>query len=130
MINNITKGKVLEYLYNNTDLKVLYPVVIESDSYFNNVEDQLDYISNIFKDDDLVIVRSSSSFEDQQSHSNAGKFISVSNVDVKDREQLKKAINDVYMSYNTKLNQEILIQPMAKNIEKSGVVFTGDVNTM
>ena len=46
-----------------------------------------------------------------------------------DYKAIKKAIEKVYQSYCTKLDEEILIQPMLRNIKKSGVVFTSDINT-
>lgn len=125
----VTKGKVLQYLYETGEYNILPVFIVNSDEFINDSDNVIRSIMNKFTDD-VIIVRSSSSFEDQDNHSNAGKFISIPNVSRTDKKMIKKAIKSVYASYGTDTNQEILIQPMAKNIVKSGVVFTGDVNTL
>ena len=73
------------------------------------------------------IVRSSCSQEDTKFSSNAGKFLSVLNVDNKG---LKKAIVSVINSYSEpESNDEVLIQPMLKNTIISGVALSHDPNT-
>ena len=42
---------------------------------------------------------------------------------------VKTAIEKVYQSYHTNTDEEILIQPMLKDIKKSGVVFTLDMDS-
>ena len=77
---------------------------------------------------DILAVRSSSRNEDQSIYSNAGKFLSLLNVKI---ENLEISINRVIESYgeNKNLLDEILIQPMLKNIIRSGVAFSHDPNT-
>lgn len=73
------------------------------------------------------IVRSSCSTEDRQDASNAGAFLSVANVC---NEMLTIEVENVIASYG-EVNQadEVLIQPMLKNVVCSGVAFSHDPNT-
>ena len=67
------------------------------------------------------IVRSSFSGEDELEKSNAGAFVSVLNVD---SETLEGSIDNVIASYsNESLAEEVLVQPMIKNVELTGVAF-------
>lgn len=58
--------------------------------------------------------------EDSTKYSNAGKFESILNVRP-DYNAIKAAVNKVYTSYETKENEQILIQPMLDDIKKQGV---------
>ena len=74
-----------------------------------------------------MIVLSSFCEEDLDISSNAGAFLSVLNVNLT---QLKKAVDDVILSYRTpKLDDQILIQPMLQDVVRSGVCFSHDPNT-
>lgn len=74
-----------------------------------------------------MIVRSSCSREDGLTSSNAGTFLSIANVQVT---SLEAAIEKVIASYG-KLDtaDEVLIQPMLKQVVSSGVAFSHDPNT-
>ena len=73
------------------------------------------------------IVRSSSAREDSKLNSNAGAFLSVLNVD---SDNMEEAIERVIESYgNVNPIDEILVQPMLKNVVRAGVAFTHDPNT-
>lgn len=75
-----------------------------------------------------VIVRSSSRNEDTQDASMAGKFESVSNVCGADAFQ--NAVNKVICSYGEGGDDDqILVQPMLRDVKFSGVVFTLDPST-
>tara|TARA_B100001094_G_C18190762_1_gene807038 strand:+ start:169 stop:3162 length:2994 start_codon:yes stop_codon:yes gene_type:complete len=77
-----------------------------------------------------VIVRSSSSKEDNWKTSNAGAFLTIMDVKVNDRHQLSKAIDQVFNSYKgTEQDSQVLIQPFVKNVILSGVIFTRDLET-
>jgi phosphohistidine swiveling domain-containing protein len=57
----------------------------------------------------------------------AGAFLSV--LDVREAD-LAKAVSDVFSSYDsTEPDDEVLIQPMLRNVVRSGVVFSHDPNT-
>ena len=79
-----------------------------------------------------IIVRSSSSNEDNFETSNAGGFESIANVNVIDSHAVKKAIEEVISSYgkNPHQDDEIFIQPMLDNVTMSGVVFSSDLDTL
>jgi glutamine kinase len=73
------------------------------------------------------IVRSSCQREDTEISSNAGNFLSLLNIT---QENLQSSIDEVINSYNT-LHQsdEVLVQPMLKDVVRSGVAFSHDPNT-
>ena len=75
----------------------------------------------------LFIVRSSSLNEDTIYSSKAGSNLSIQNVLKK---ELKVSIDKVFESYR-KLNydDEVLIQPMLRNVFTSGVAFSHDTQT-
>ncbi len=75
-----------------------------------------------------VIVRSSCQGEDTQNVSMAGKFESVA--DVSGVEAFQNAVDKVVNSYGAAdNNDQILIQPMLRNVRFSGVAFTLDPST-
>lgn len=77
--------------------------------------------------EDLMIVRSSCGREDGAEFSNAGAFLSLPNVT---HDGLADAVDAVFHSYGDVLpSDEILIQPMLKNVIRSGVAFSHDPNT-
>lgn len=73
------------------------------------------------------IVRSSCGREDGASISNAGAFLSLLNVEISG---LEAAITQVIASYgDAQPSDEVLIQPMLRNVVRSGVAFSHDPNT-
>lgn len=87
-------------------------------------------IQKIFKKNKKIIVRSSSSLEDNLKTSAAGMFDSVLNIDPHNNRKLIAAIKKVIKSYNKYSNfineEQILIQEMITGIKMSGVIFTGN----
>jgi phosphohistidine swiveling domain-containing protein len=74
-----------------------------------------------------LIVRSSCLKEDAASQSNAGAFLSVSDVTI---ENLSDAVERVIGSYGgARPDDEVLIQPMLQGVVRSGVAFSHDPNT-
>jgi len=74
-----------------------------------------------------LIVRSSAKNEDTQEESMAGKFTSVLNVN--GREEIEVAINRVIASYGDfDGDNQVLLQPMLRNVRMSGVAFSIDPN--
>jgi hypothetical protein len=71
-----------------------------------------------------LIVRSSSIAEDQHEKSMAGAFQSVLDVDSRNRQEIIDSVETVVKSYSGDPNDQILIQPMVKNITASGVILT------
>tara|TARA_Y100000816_G_C26105670_1_gene587487 strand:+ start:1769 stop:4141 length:2373 start_codon:yes stop_codon:yes gene_type:complete len=83
-----------------------------------------------------LIVRSSSSSEDQKGFSNAGAFLSISNIDSSNLSQLETAIYDVFGSYvpsgdwrETGNDEQVMVQSMLDAVSMSGVLFTKELST-
>lgn len=77
-----------------------------------------------------VIIRSSAINEDTQEESCAGKFESVANVMLRDRQMFDDAVRTVINSYiDDNENNQVLIQPMLMNVKLCGVAFTLDPNS-
>jgi hypothetical protein len=78
-------------------------------------------------DSDYFIVRSSCVQEDGVTISNAGKYLSIPDVEAA---RLDEAIDQVIASYG-EVNpiDEVLIQPMLKDVVRAGVAFSHDPNT-
>lgn len=73
------------------------------------------------------IVRSSCGREDGAESSNAGAFLSITNVD---SEGLESAVEQVIAAYGeAHATDEVLIQPMLTQVVRSGVAFSHDPNT-
>lgn len=77
-----------------------------------------------------LIARSSSTEEDGWTTANAGKFESVLNIDLNDKQKIYESIDHVFNSY-TKLSpqSQVLIQPMLSDVNMSGVIMTSDLVT-
>ena len=72
-----------------------------------------------------VIVRSSTLGEDSWSHSLAGKYTSIADINPQDHVALNKAIKDVIASYaDTNPLNQVLIESYLFPVKMSGVVFT------
>lgn len=74
-----------------------------------------------------IIIRSAC-FDEDSENSNAGKYLSIPNIDASNKFQLKKAINDVINSYTDKQNNYFFVQVMISNSKLSGVILTCDIN--
>lgn len=92
-------------------------------------QDQADCLTKVCEvlGDGPWIVRSSCRREDGATQSNAGAFLSV--LDVAPG-QLGEAVQQVIDSYGTAAaDDEVLVQPMLRNVLRSGVAFTHDPHT-
>lgn len=123
-----TKARMLNYIKKYMpSINILPIMVVRSEDFFANISKTVSKVLG-FADRHTLAIRSSSSAEDTLQCSNAGKFVSALNVKP-EFDAVRDAIMKVYQSYETDDNEEILIQPMLKNIKKSGVVFTADIET-
>ena len=121
-----TKAQNLIFLKNKAKkINVLPLLCFPFSEYKSNKTIFLDKIINIFRSD--VIVRSSAHDEDHALQSNAGAYKSILNVKL-NHKSLMNAINVVGKDYRHQ-DDEILIQPMLKDIWVSGVIFTRDHST-
>lgn len=126
-LREIVKHSYIEDLY-----------IVYADSYFENPDSVIHAIQKQFPDDKIV-VRSSSSSEDNMEKSNAGHFESVLDVDARDAGAIRDAILRVFASYvgGTLAKEEqdtlaahkeqVLIQKQTEHVKLSGVVFTRDI---
>lgn len=125
---SITKAQMLIDLKNNiSEISILPVYIIKSTDFYNDRDRTIDAVIDFAQGKNLI-VRSSSVAEDTDAFSNAGKFESILGVSPS-AEEVASAIDKVYTSYNTSLDEEILIQPMLENVIKSGVIFTRDIDT-
>ena len=123
-----TKSVMLNVLKEHiASINILPILTISSTDYFKNKYKTIKSVLE-FAHEELIIVRSSSVSEDTNDYSNAGKYESILNVKP-NIDNVKAAIEKVYQSYDTDIDEEILIQPMLNNIKKCGVVFTVDMDT-
>lgn len=124
----LTKARMLQFLKDkNSGINILPAYIVDSSEFLTDRSKVLHEIWETFQGQELI-VRSSSSKEDGSEWSEAGKYKSI--MSVRTVEELDRAIKEVYESYQTEENEEILVQPMLKNTVKSGVVFTVDMETM
>lgn len=122
---------MLKKIYDGLKCVSVMPIYIVSfEDYSKKKFQELCRLRSAFEGITSVIVRSSSIQEDTRTQSNAGKYVSVLDVSLNSDCDIMRAIEEVYASYDTdKLSEEILIQPMLKEVICSGVVFTEDMET-
>lgn len=95
----------------------------------NNKDKIIDKIQAKFKGLKLII-RSSSLQEDSWETAQAGLFESKLNINSENSVSLSKAIDKVFISYASKVqNNQVLVQPFITNVAISGVIFTCDIIT-
>ena len=100
--------------------------------YFKKKDFEINKLSYFKKIKNLkckkIIIRSSSYDEDNR-FSNAGKFLSIPNIDKNNKLLIEKSINKVFLSYSKSIdNNYILIQAYISKASHVGVVFTVDPN--
>ena len=129
-------------LYNNKELSKAETIKLINIKFKNSLKipkffffEKKEYLSNkdkiikkiILKFNKKIIIRSSSRKEDNLNYSNAGKYLSILNIDPKDTFKLIDSINKI-SSQLTKKDQ-IIVQEFLTNSKLSGVIFTKDKNT-
>jgi phosphohistidine swiveling domain-containing protein len=78
-----------------------------------------------------LIIRSSVLNEDTTDSSNAGRFMSITDVEGNDHQKISRTISEVISSYNSdNPENEIFVQPALSNISLCGVAFTCDIDTL
>ena len=77
---------------------------------------------------EYIIIRSSSLEEDSKKISNAGKYLSINNIETNQIGKIILNVNRVFKSYgNLRSNNQVIVQESIKNISMSGVVFTHEL---
>lgn len=120
----LTKGRTLQQLLGCLSKSKILPLkMLSYKNFVNATPDTLIQLFNQFGVKKLI-VRSSFSEEDCIGQSNAGKFLSIANVE--NNEHLFHAIDKVFASYGPSFNEneEVLIQPQLESVKNCGVIFT------
>ena len=76
-----------------------------------------------------IAIRSSAINEDSSSASQAGAFTSCLDINSTDFAAIRKAVEDVFASFDPNPANQVLIQPMLQDIVLSGVMMTHEVDT-
>ncbi len=127
-MQKFTKARMLKYLHEKDhSLNILPIYTLKSSDFVQKRSLVIEQILS-FAAGNPLIVRSSSSREDNEDFSNAGGFESVLNVQPTE-DDIANAIERVYASYHANEPEEILIQPMLTGIQEAGVIFTADMDT-
>lgn len=123
-----SKAKTLLYLEGKTQFSRVLPLYCFSvGQWKKNKEDIIKKIQLSFKNN--VIIRSSAKDEDGIKMSNAGHYLSVLDINVKERQQIISSIDricDTYYKDDFFDLNEIIVQDMACNVGFAGVVLTYD----
>jgi len=122
-ILNGTKAEVLKNLYDKG-----FPVPEVShfsvEDWVKKSERIVSDIQSKYNDHKNLAVRSSSQSEDTSDTSMAGAFDSFLNINTKNKDDIRKAINNVIGSFDDNPQNQVLIQSMVKNVAMSGVAMT------
>lgn len=112
-----------------TSAKVLEQNVFTVGDWYRRPDDIIASIRAEAWASEAVVVRSSVSVEDSETHSLAGKFCSVLNVETD--KQLRHAIETVVDSYGDFAgeNEHVLVQPMLRNVTMSGVAVSCELGS-
>ncbi len=131
MLSFSTKASVLEELSKVITTANILPLLKFTVGEFELEKNEIIInIQQTFSEEKLII-RSSAKAEDNFETSNAGKFDSILNINKNEPDKIKEAIGNVIASYESYLeSNEVLVQPMLKNIAMSGVVITADIDTL
>ena len=127
ILRSLSKAESLDFLKKNEkklNIKVPYFFYFTKKEFLKNSDKILKKIEKNFKK--KIIIRSSSLSEDNLNQSNAGKFKSFSNLNVK-KNNIFILINKILEDFKNK-NDQVLIQEFIEKPELSGVIFTRNIN--
>jgi hypothetical protein len=127
LLNFTTKAAMLVRLKKNLRSAQIAPIVVFTVAdWLTDRTACLGKVTSTLADGPWI-VRSSCSREDNSVGSNAGAFLTLKDVTVID---LETSIEKVIASYgDTIVTDEVLIQPMLKDVIRSGVTFSHDPST-
>ena len=126
---SISKGKTLQHLSSKLNSSQILPLFLLTRKQFLNLDFSLfqEKISKDLAEFEKFAIRSSFIIEDQQNSSNAGAYLTLLDIELN---QIKDAISKVFDSNrNPDENDEVLIQPMLREVCLSGVAITFDRDT-
>ena len=121
-LNYKNKAKNLEFVKNNSNIKIPYFKEIAFDD-FENIEETLGKFS------EQIIIRSNSSKEDTDETSSAGKFLSIGPIDKNDISLIKKSWNEVLQSYEKDDNNTVIFQDYVDGAKSVSVLTSYKVGT-
>lgn len=121
-LNYKNKAKNLEFVKNNSNIKIPYFKEIAFDD-FENIEEILGKFS------EQIIIRSNSSNEDKDETSSAGKFLSIGPIDKNDISLIKKSWNEVLQSYEKDDNNTVIFQDYVDGAKSVSVLTSYKVGT-
>ena len=118
-----SKANNLKKLLNNQSNFLVPKFLIIYKKETRNLEKLQKKINKSFNKNEILIIRSSSLLEDNLKQSNAGKYLSISNI----KNTGNRVINAV-KKVGKKLgnNDQIIIQKFISKVDMSGVIFTRD----
>ncbi len=100
--------------------------VFKTDEWKISKKEIINTIQKKFKK--KIVIRSSSSDEDSENRSQAGKYLSILGVNPSDKKILEISINKVINSYKKRnKNNKVIIQKQITKVSMSGVIFTHDL---
>ena len=121
-LNYKNKAKNLEFVKNNSNIKIPYFKEITFDD-FENIEETLGKFSK------QIIIRSNSSKEDTDETSSAGKFLSIGPIEKNDISLIKKSWNEVLQSYEKDDNNTVIFQDYVDGAKSVSVLTSYKVGT-
>lgn len=127
---NQSKVEVLSLLTKVLKRSIVNPFFSFSvNQWYNNQTEIISQLRSFFNGDQIIIIRSSASDEDNTINSLAGHYCSVPNVHSQDTYQLCHAIDRVINSYkqpnrSLKADDMLIAQLQLCNVTKSGVILT------
>jgi len=126
-----TKAETLSFLYEHQaelSAKVFKSLHFSVERWGGISEEICDEIERDFSGISNLILRSSAKVEDSETESMAGKYESI--ICENKRDSVRKTIEQVIASYGTpQLDDQVLVQRAADDVECSGVAFSMDPNT-
>jgi len=128
MFEFTTKAETLRALENRlTSAQVLPQVCLTSREVRETPEQVLSLLKKAGLMGKKLIVRSSARNEDTAECSNAGKFLSIPNVE--GETEILNAVKQVIKTMGRDPDNQVFIQPFLTDVEICGVAFTADPNT-
>ena len=131
MIKLETKAKTLSNL-SKKNLNFLIPKFISFNyDYWKKNKKEIFTSLKKFKTK-YLIARSSSYLEDNIYYSNAGKYLSINKIDIKDKKKIIKSVELIFKTFEKDRNfllNEVIIQQSITNVSVSGVIFNYELNT-